>query len=424
MQRHKILLISLRDPFLDSDRIMPPLGVMSLQAYLMEQHIETDIVNDFKLDDIGRYQMFTHFGISCMTPERKQAYEIVRAIKREYPDKKVIIGGPHANYYTDECREEMFDHIVIGDGEVALKHILSGESNDRIVSYPLTEEEMNALPLPYREPSFLRQYSFNMQGLQASTILTAKGCPMQCKFCEDAGTKVRLYSADYVGRQILQIIRAGYDGVMFFDDIFALSIKRVRELSCEIAKYNIHYRCFGHAKSMTEEMIKLLVDSGCIETGFGSESGSQKILNLINKGTTVEQNMRYVELCNKYGVKVKAFILLGLPGEDKATIKATRDYMKFLMNNRFINRFGRRITNDFDITIYFPYKGTRIRDDIDNGSQEYDLFLACDPDSMNGVYKGKCGASEATISTSSLRRDEIVSIQKELLAEFKPLVVV
>lgn len=386
--------------------------------------INSVIENNFDLEDLGKYTDCDYFGISCMTPQKVQAYEILHKLKRRYPQKPVILGGPHAKYYLQDCLKQPFDYIVVGDGEFALRNILEGkEKKGKVIEIPISQEEMNKLPTPYREQSFLNQYNFFIQGLRASTILTAKGCPNSCAFCEDAGTKVKFYSPENIKVQIRDVKKAGYEAVMFFDDIFAISKKRVKELSEVIIPENIYYRCFGHANSMNKEMAQLLSDSGCIETGFGAESGSQKILNTIGKRTTIAQNKTYIETCNEFGIKVKAFIILGLPGENKNTIEETRQFLEFLTSNKFTNKLGKEITNDFDLTIYFPYKGTKIRDYIDSGKNEFDLFFTTNPDDMSGFYKGKGGSAEVTVRTSELSSEDIVKIQKELYIEYKKKVI-
>ncbi len=417
--KSRLLLISLRDPYMDSDRIMPPLGVMSLHSYMLESGFESTIENDFDMRDMGRYRRFTHFGISCMTPQKEQAVQILHAIKNAWAEKTVILGGPHANFYLDDCQREPFDHIVVGDGEFSLKSILSGKADGRILNIPVPEKEMNQLPLPYRNPEFLKQYCFNMQGLRATTILTAKGCPMNCAFCEHAGTTLKLYDAAYVGRQIDQAKKAGFEGIMFFDDIFCLSLRRVKELGAEAAMRGMRYRCFGHAKTMTPEMAESLASTGCVEIGFGAESGSQKVLDAIGKRTTVKQNMDMVDLCNRQGIKVKAFIMLGLPGESPETVAETTEFLEFLMSRRFKSQLGKDSSNDFDLTIYFPYKGTRIREAIDRDPKAFDLLLTSDPEAMGGIYKGRNGMSEIAVRTSKLSAEEIRILRDRLYCDYK-----
>ncbi len=419
----RLLLIALRDPFLDSDRVMPPIGVMSLQSFMLSQGVDSVIENDFDLNALEKYQDFTHFGISCMTPQRAQAYEILHAVRARFPGRTVILGGPHVKYYLEDCKKENFDYLVVDDGEWALKAIMEGTAPaERVLRMPVSEAQMNEFPIPYRDPAFLSQYNYTFLGIKATTVLTAKGCPMSCTFCEDARTTVRSYSPAIVEEQILQIKGMGYEGIMFFDDIFTISIKRVRELTNIIGKHHIHFRCFGHAKRMTDEMCQLLAEAGCVETGFGAESGSQKILDITRKRTTVESNMEYVERCNRHGIKVKAFLMLGLPGENHQTITETREFLRFLMSKRFKSRLGREISNDFDMTIFFPYQGTAIRSGLDRGTNEFDLFFVGDAADYAGFYKGKGGSSDTILRTSALSQQELIKAQNELMDEFKKYV--
>ncbi|MEO5332530.1 MAG: B12-binding domain-containing radical SAM protein [Magnetococcus sp. YQC-5] len=418
----KILLVSLRDPFMDSDRVMPPLGVMALNAFLLDRGFDSRIEIDFKFDQLESYAAFTHIGISCMTPQKEQAYRILRMIKADMPEIQVILGGPHAKYYLSECQKYPFDKLVIGDGELALEEILTGRVADeeKILTRPISQELMNQFPVPYREPEFLNNYSYTFQGIRASTILTAKGCPMSCTFCEDARSKVKLYHPEYVSRQITDIKQAGFAGVMFFDDVFTLSKKRVADLVQVIAPHDIKYRCFGHARTMNHEIAHLLSQTGCIETGVGVESGSQKILDTVRKKTTVEQNRAYVQLCNSFGIRVKTFMMLGLPGEDHSTIQETERFLEFLMGQTFIGHDGKLTHNDFDMTIYFPYVGTEIRRQIDDHTDgSIDLFFSQNPDDMSGFYKGVDGQSEVVVRTTALLPEELVLSQQRLLREYK-----
>jgi anaerobic magnesium-protoporphyrin IX monomethyl ester cyclase len=426
MQNHntKILLVSLRGYFLDSDRVMPPMGIMSLHSLMLNRGIDSTIENKFDYDNIHRYSSYTHIGISCMTPERDQAYKILAKVKESLPHIVVILGGAHAKFYLDDCLNFPFDHIVVGNGELALLKILENRDNSpRLFEIPISVEQMNQFPIPYREPGFLNQYSFDIQGIRSTTILTAKGCPMSCTFCEDANSKVFMYEPAIVGKQIEQAKQAGFKGIMFFDDIFTLSKNRVKVLTEEISKHNIYYRCFGHARTMTPEIARMLADSGCIETGFGAESGSQKILDIVEKKVSIKQQMEYVEICNSRGIKVKAFLMLGLPGEDKETVKDTRKFLQFLMSHRFKNGLSREITNDFDMSLFFPYKGTQIRDSIDRGQHDLDIFFSHDLDQLDGFYKGTNGSSDSAVKTSSLTAKKLKQIQTELINEFKSMVV-
>lgn len=278
---------------------------------------------------------------------------------------------------------------------------------------------MNSNPPPTRNREFIGQYGFDVQGKIATTILTAKGCPNRCGFCEAARTKVKMYTPQNVGIQVDQCKAAGFDSIMFFDDLFTLSEKRTKELADVIKQKNVYYRCFGHAKNMTPNMAGMLRDSGCIEVGYGAEHGSQRLLDIVNKKTTVQQNIDMISICNDKGIKVKAFMMLGLPGESEDSLEEFDAFMDKLMNVKFTNRFGKRITNDFDITVFYPFKGTPIRDNI----EEYDINIVNAIDDCGGVFKGVGGFSDAIVETSALSSKQIRDAQQKFRTKYKQKVI-
>lgn len=406
----KMTFIVPRDVFLDSDRVMPPLGVMALAAVMREEGWDTEIINDFNSMLLGMEALEDTdiFAISCTTPQWNEAKGIISSLKREFPRKEVIVGGPHAtNYTTVVMNHAGVDRVVVGDGETALREISRGEALGNLICHPLSTADLEEQPLPLRERDFLSQYHYKVGGLPASTIITTRGCPMSCSFCESARTLLRYESIERVGRQIEQLTGLGYRAVMFFDDLFALSESRVKALTTEIAKHDIVYRCFGHASTMTESMAKMLRDSGCVEIGFGAESGSQKILDNVLKRTRVEDNIRFVDLMNSYGISVKAFLILGLPGEDHDTVQRTKDFIQYLMS--------RSPMNDCDICIFYPYKGSPIRAAIDGGYGYFDIKFVCDENLDTSFYKGRDGINFSAVETAVLTKYDLQRYQRELL---------
>ena len=411
-----LLLVSLRDPYMDSDRVMPPLGIMSLHAYLTERGFIVDMTNDIGGLHIMELRNYRYIGISCMTPQKAQAEDVLNVVKTYCPDTQVIIGGPHPEFYLDECMKLPYQHIVIGDGEIPLHKILSSNSKDTGIPkvWSIIGGDLDSLPLPTRTKEFLSDYEFLIQGLDSTTILTAKGCPNRCAFCESASSDVRFFPAKHIEQQIQQCLDLGYQAIQFYDDLFAISMGRVRELCNIIKKFDIKFRCCGHARTLTQEMAELLSDAGCIEMSYGAETGSQKILNAVNKRTTVAQNHNFYKICNSVGIKAKAFMIAGLPGESWDTICDSADFVEALLKDTFTNFEGRQITNDFDVSIYYPYRGTHIRDHID----QYDLKI--DLAKTQGFFKGIGGLSECAVSTSNMTSHDIMQAQKDMVFMYKP----
>ena len=423
LENKTILLTTLDSPFLDDQYVFPYLGILYLMSVGVRAGAKVYYTDKLDIDSGADV-----VGISCMTPQGGQAYRLCREIKAKYPKTIVMLGGPHATHYLDECRKEPFDIIVTGDGERIFEEMLSGKVNEARLSPEstpeqlifhddLTEKEMNSYPIPLREKGYINKYSYKLNGIKTTTLVNSRGCPMRCAFCESGGTKPKWFSVEHFESEIKSIADLGIKGVMIFDDLFALSISKVKPYLEILKKYNMTFRCFGHANTMTEEFAILLADSGCVEVAFGAESASQKILDTANKGTRVEQIYEFIENVICTGMSVKAFFMIGLPGETEETFKETYDFIKMQSHRSecsYLSDF------DFDLTVFFPYKGTLIGDKAREGNT-YDIrprrgLNWSDIDSNGyGAYKKKRGASDIVIETNGLSAERIGELQKGTL---------
>ncbi len=408
-----LLLISCRSPFLDDSKIYPPLGLLYLKAAVNKElpNVNVEITDDYDLKDPAMFDRFDAVGVSIMTPQRKEANDLLWAIKGRSPNKTVIAGGPHAFHYFTDVEKEAWDYIVPKDGQRSLVKILKGEAN-RVELDNMDKDTWSSQPRPDRTSDaavdLLSSYSYELDGKTASTMLTATGCPEQCTFCEDAMTKVRWSSQESLEAEMDDIKGLGSKGVYLFDDLFAMSRHKVRPIAEALKERDLVYRCNAQARYFTQngdEMAKLLSDTGCVEIAFGAESGSQTILNNIQKRTTVEANYKTVEYAKKHGIKVKAFMLLGLPGETRETLADTEAFIK----NSGID--------DFQCAVYYPYKGTQIRDAIDRGDVKNDLYVVGEG---IGAYGQKGGKTEAVVRTSALSSKDLLAFRDHLVSKYKP----
>jgi radical SAM superfamily enzyme YgiQ (UPF0313 family) len=323
------------------------------------------------------------------TPQYPYVEDILRGVS---PDKICVLGGPHCNTY--EIESKRFQYIIKKDGCDAFLQILDNKYD------PKTSVPDDANQLPHRDVS-LHRYNYFLDGKKTTIIMTSRGCPFSCAFCEHAGTQVRLKDVKTVEREIQECVDLGFGGIMFFDDLFCLNNKRVKEL-CDIIKpFDIKFRCFAHAKNFTEEIAKTLSGAGCVEIGYGAEHASQVILDNINKRTTTEQNYNIIKVAHKYGIRVKAFLMIGLPGENLETVKELE---------QFVLTSG---VDDFDLCIFYPFKGTEISRNLES----YDIYI--EPHEQEGYFKGKLGKSSAIVSTSNLTKDEIVYWQTKIYSHNK-----
>lgn len=416
----RVVLFSCRSPFLDDAKIYCPLANLYLKSYLNEHLPAVEVVvadDQYDVDELDRYDRFDTVGISIMTPQRQEATRLARAIKKKWPHKTVIAGGPHVKHYLRETQNETcYDYLVPLDGERALARILSGQPCPRVVHDVLTRDDVSRQPPPDRRSDnavgILRQYHYSLGGVIATTMMTARGCPEQCTFCEDAMTQVRWSSTEGIATQLDDIVALGYGGVYIFDDLFAMSTTKIRPICEALRARSLVFRCNVQARYFTRDgdaMARLLASSGCHEVAFGAESGSQKILDNVRKRCTVEQNYRTVEYAKRHGLIVKAFVLLGLPGEDWETLHDTE---------RFIQSSG---VDDFQCVVYMPFKGTQIRSDVDRGLG-IDLSVAprgADGE-VTGAYGVKGGNSAYEVRTAALSPDDLKAFRDYLVAKYRP----
>ncbi|MEK6878487.1 MAG: radical SAM protein [Nanoarchaeota archaeon] len=406
----KLALVSCRSPFVDDSKIYPPLGIMYLESIVQRElpRIETTLIDEYDLANPSFFKPFDTIGVSIMTPQRKEALAILRAIKENYPEKTVIAGGPHALHYFQEIEQEPWDFIVKRDGERDLIRILKKETRERVLEDNIPSQILKQLPHPNRKKwrKFLEGYNYSLGGKKSATMMTGRGCPEKCTFCEDSMTNIKWASPESIDQQVQDMTDLGYRAVYIFDDLFAISMKMIIPYLESMKKRGMIFRCNGQARYFTrngEEMAKLLADHGCYEIAFGFESGSQKILDNVQKRTTVEQNYQSAEYARRNGIKVKGFMMLGLPGENKETIAETE---------RFIRDSG---MDDFQLAIYYPYRGTQIRDNLDKGKD--DLYFEGEG---LGAYGQKGGSTESVVRTSNLNSGELLKIRDRLVKKYKP----
>lgn len=446
----KVLLATMDSPFLDNNLVFPYLGILHLAAIADNLGINVNYVNksdypltpkmlkystffytdEFDQENIEIYKDFDLIGLSCVTPQTQQAYKIRSLIKRHYPHIKVMIGGPHAHYYKEECVREGFDMVCLGDGERIFESILCGNikmlerllhpsttEDTLIFQDQLSESEMNTYPIPLRQKEYLSRYKYLMRGRLATTLVNSRGCPMRCEFCEHRLTRPRWHSVEHFKASVESVISLGIHAIMIFDDLFAISPNKIEPYIEILKKYHYEsdliFRCFGHAKVIAKfpEMVNMLAEAGCVEMGFGAESASQMILDNVSKGTKVGELHKFINYSIEAGIDVKAFFIIGLPGETHESFMNTYQFIKYY-RKKYPDNF------DFDLSVFFPYKGTRIGQIIrlpegtavtDNGKQytRKSIQLKARPDldwthidrDSYGAYKKKSGSSDLIIET-------------------------
>lgn len=300
------------------------------------------------------------YGISSMTNDFEHAKICFNIIKSIDNDVITVLGGVHASINTDDVLKfQNIDYVITGEGEISfvelLKDLEQGQTPEKLIAgispdldeIPWSdrdlfdiEKELNHPFMPYLPTPFV-------------SILIARGCPYKCTFCQPAdrtvfGGKVRRRSvANAIDELKYLKDRFDFKSLMVHDDLFTINKKWVLEFCDEYEKAGLpnDIVCQMRADHVhkKEEMTKRLNDIGVKSLIIGFESGSQRILDFLKKSTTVEDNYKAAEICHKYGIKIFANIMFGIPTETNEeaflTAKMAQDIKAFHLSPTFFTPY-------------------------------------------------------------------------------------
>ena len=366
----------------------PPLGILYISAYLEQQGVANEIFDATfsSKKELGNYLLKNvpdYLGIYVNLMTKLNVLEIINFIKShdELSRTKIILGGPDVRYNADKFINHGADYLVIGEGEESfyelikaldtntqksLKEIpgigfIDDDGNITLTQDRTLIKKIDELPLPNRNKIDISAYQNiwkKHHGSDAVSVSTMRGCPYTCRWCSRAvyGLSYRRRSPAIVVDE-LEIIQTDYhpDTLWFVDDVFTISHKWMNEFTHELKRRNlkINYECITRADRLNEEVISMLKDSGCFRVWIGAESGSQKIIDAMDRRVDVKQVREMIKLTNKYGIETGTFIMLGYPGETEQDIEETIEHLK-----------GSN-PDYFTITIAYPINGTEFYQEIE-----------------------------------------------------------
>ena len=288
-------------------------------------------------------------GITSDTLSFQRAIDIATLVKRVNKDVTIVIGGAHANAMPDyPLKYDCFDISVYGEGErTAVElwdRIEKGQSyenikgicfrkNDEIMVNPPREfiENLDELPYPARHLFPMDKYTGDdtLETHPVYSINTSRGCPYSCAFCSNNvafGRKYRYRSAKNVVDEIESLIhRYAVKGIYFREDLFTANRQRVVDICNEIIKRGLHFNweCESRINTVDEELLQTMKNAGCELIWFVVESGSQRVLDILNKQIKLAQTREVFDLCHKIGIKTGASLIFGIPGETREEMQKT-----------------------------------------------------------------------------------------------------
>ncbi len=282
------------------------------------------------------------FGISVMSVDFNLAKKCAEIIKKVNSSKPVVVGGAHPSIAPEETLKNLcIDHVICGEGEIAFLNLVNdlalGHRVERLIEgqRPVLDE----LPFVDRELFSAREEPF-VEFLKPPfvTIIAGRGCMYNCNYCQPAekkifGPKVRRRSVANVVSELRELHwKFGFNSFMFHDDCITEDKKWVEDFCVEYRKtwFKKQFVCQSRVDLICKgrQIIKMLKDIGLNLMIIGFESGSQRMLDFIGKGSTIEQNFEAAEICHKLGIKIWANYMLGLPGETKEEQRKTLEMIK------------------------------------------------------------------------------------------------
>jgi len=467
MNTSKICLITPPSPFLLDERVFMSLGILKIAAVLEEKGYKVDMMDLSGLKNyltaLENYMSLNPkvetYCISSTTPQLPLVKEINNAIKAK--GKRVIAGGPHFTLINSAYKKEqkkgingratralkklkeVFHTIVCGDGEFAIFNALAGDrfvdADDRKSELFLSNEEFTNSPFPARHLIDIDSYNFYLDGKKGLTLISQLGCPFMCGFCSGRNSptfrKIRTRTTDNIMEEIALMHKTwGIEAYTFYDDELNLSkslLDLLRLLIDYQKKNNVQFNLRGCLKAelFTDEQAELMYEAGFKKLLVGFESGSPRILDNINKRSTLEDNTRCLEIARRHNIEIKALMSIGHPGETAETIEETKQWLKDVR------------PDEFDVTIITVIPGSPYYDDAtpilgpaghgnvgaDWISPEEQVWVYEIPKNKDKLYsmevdnlkefeyyKGIPGEYNAFVFTDDLSRKDLVKFRDEL----------
>lgn len=395
----EITLINLPSPFLINDSVFPPLGIMNLSSSLKQEGISAQCL-DFSLGSTILDIQSNIVGISFTSSQKEEAFKIADSLRK---DKILIAGGPHPTHVPQECVKH-FDYVVQGEADytlpILLKRLRLGLNSDTIIPPILVDIE--SIPFPDRDALPISSYTYLLNNEKATPLMTSRSCPYKCSYCGKLNNDYRAYSAQRTVDEIKYIHqRYGFSAFMIFDDTFIINQKRLEEIVYLLKGESFIFRCFGRANLLISEVCHLLKKMNVVEVGVGIESGSDTVLQINMKGTSRDQNFQAVANLHAAGIRVKAFIIVGLPGETEETVNETRSWIDIAK------------PDDFDFSVFQPMPGSEVY----KNPEKYKITIES---KLCGTwYKGRPGSYISVSRTKELSADRIVQLRDELEHTYK-----
>jgi anaerobic magnesium-protoporphyrin IX monomethyl ester cyclase len=415
----------------------PPLGTLYAAGLLRRAGLSVAVFDTMLNDPEAGFQValehhqprvvvvfednFNFLSKMCLTRMREAAYRILDMSQRA--GATVLANGSDASDHALDYLRQGFRCVLLGEAEwtllEAVSHLLKkdDEALERVPGLAYLRKgtgefvktkrrdlmsDLDLLPFPSRDLIDTKQYRDawkSAHGYFSLNIVASRGCPYRCNWCAKPiyGDSFSMRSATSVAEEMRQLKHDfGADHLWFADDIFGLRPKWVRELAAEVERLDaaVPFKMQSRVDLMTADNVRSLRRAGCSEVWMGVESGSQKILDAMDKGTRVDQIAKARENLRHEGIRACYFLQFGYPGETWQDIQNT---IKLVRDTR---------PDDIGVSVSYPLPGTKFYDrvqaqlgDKTNWSDSEDMAMMFQGAYTNEFYRALHDALHAQVDS-------------------------
>jgi radical SAM superfamily enzyme YgiQ (UPF0313 family) len=315
-----------------------------------------------------------YLGLSATTISVTNAARIAERVKAAVPGVVIIVGGPHVSAIPERTLEAFpaFDYGVVGEGEVSLFELLDrletgGRAEEvpglvyrrdgRVWANPRAPyiDDLDALPMPAWDllPEFPHRFRPSLLSHPHSpvaTLITSRGCPFSCSFCDrsTSGKRGRMHGVEGVMRLCRHLVECGVRHILFVDDLFTVRKQRVVEICHALLDEGVRFTwsCNSHPNLLDLETMRLMRRAGCWQIAYGIESGSQRILDVVKREVRISRMRETLRMTRAAGIRTKGYVMIGHPTEGLDSLAETAAFL-------------RDVELDIcQITKFTPYPGT------------------------------------------------------------------
>lgn len=357
----------------------PPLGLLSIGTWLEMNGIEAEVI-DLCCERINTDQLLSRInqsnpiliGITVYTENVEMGLKMSRLLKKTFPNIKILLGGPHATLaYKDCISSPDVDFVSRKEGESSfLELAIAIESNQGRIKYEQIEgivfkkdeqEVVNKLANPIEDldllPLLKRELAGPIKKAEMINIYSSRGCPGRCIYCaataiSGATYRVRDIRNVYMECVLLcKITKVELGQIYIVDDTFTAIRSRVSMFSYLIKKYNlsVKWSCESRVDVVTDDLLKIMSDAGCISIQYGIESGSQEVLDKIKKGISLDKAKEVIDSTYKHHMIPLLSFILGHYCDTKETMEQTV---------QFISEIANKYKAEIAVSYNTPFPGT------------------------------------------------------------------